>query len=149
VSDATTADVLATVDRLRAAPGQTAALIGRRLWHAMNRGLLAVRTHPFLCAPLPFHDMPDALKSELSDATMTIVKGDLNYRRLVGDRLWDATTPFAELVAHFPSPAAALRTLKSDVVVGLDTPTVTELDTTGEPWRTNGKYGLIQVHAGT
>ncbi|WP_406284999.1 damage-control phosphatase ARMT1 family protein [Embleya sp. NBC_00896] len=149
VSDATTTDVLATVDRLRVAPGQEAGRIGRRLWQAMNGGTLMVRTHEFFCAPLPFHDMPADLRAELSGATMTISKGDLNYRRLVGDQLWDATTPFAERVRHFPSPVAALRTLKSDVVVGLDAPVVAGLDTTGEPWRTSGKYGLIQAYAGT
>ncbi|MFJ9523378.1 damage-control phosphatase ARMT1 family protein [Kitasatospora sp. NPDC101801] len=146
VSDATTADVLATIDRLRTAPEQEAELIGRRLWQAMNSGTLAVRTHQFFCAPLPFHDMPAALRAELSGATMTILKGDLNYRRLVGDQLWDATAPFAERAGHFPSPVAALRTLKSDVIVGLDGPVVAGLDATGEPWRTSGKHGLVQVH---
>ncbi|MFI1384831.1 damage-control phosphatase ARMT1 family protein [Embleya sp. NPDC020886] len=149
VSDATTADVLATLDRLRFAPGQEARLIGRRLHRAMKDDILMVRTHRFFCAPLPFHDMPADLRAELSGATMTIGKGDLNYRRLVGDRLWDATTPFAERVDHFPSPVVALRTLKSDVVVGLAAPMVAELDATGEPWRTSGKYGLIQAHTGT
>ncbi|MEY9949527.1 damage-control phosphatase ARMT1 family protein [Kitasatospora sp. GAS1066B] len=147
VSDATTADVLATIERLRAAPEQEAEQIGRRLWQAMNSGTLTVRTHQFFCAPLPFHDMPADLRAELSGATMTIVKGDLNYRRLVGDQLWDATTPFAERAGHFPSPVTALRTLKSDVIVGLNAPVVAGLDATGEPWRTSGKYGLIQVHA--
>ncbi|WP_328912726.1 MULTISPECIES: damage-control phosphatase ARMT1 family protein [unclassified Streptomyces] len=149
VSDATTADVLASIDRLRAGPWQEAQLIGRRLWRAMNSGTLTVRTHPFFCAPLPFHDMPDDLRSELSGLTVAIIKGDLNYRRLVGDRLWDATASFAERVDHFPSPVAALRTLKSDVVVGLDGAVVAGLDATEEPWRTNGKYGLIQVNAGS
>jgi len=147
VSDATTADVLATLERLRAGMGQEAELIGRRLWQAMNSGTLVVRTHPFFCAPLPFHDMPADLRGEISGATMSIIKGDLNYRRLVGDQLWAATSPFAERVSHFPSPLAALRTLKSDVIVGLDERVVARLDATGEEWRTSGKYGLIQVHA--
>ncbi|WP_329584186.1 damage-control phosphatase ARMT1 family protein [Kitasatospora sp. NBC_01250] len=158
VSDATTADVLATVRRLRTAPGpeagqqagqeadREAERIGRRLWQAMNSGALVVRTHPFFSAPLPFHAMPADLRAELSGATLTLVKGDLNYRRLVGDQLWDPTTPFGERAGHFPSPVAALRTLKSDVVVGLDAPVVARLDATGEKWRTSGAYGVVQVH---
>ncbi|MFD4906591.1 damage-control phosphatase ARMT1 family protein [Kitasatospora purpeofusca] len=146
VSDATTADVLAAIERLRTAPEQEAELIGRRLWQAMNSGTLVVCTHQFFCAPLPFHDMPADLRAELSGTTMTILKGDLNYRRLVGDQLWEATAPFAKRASHFPSPVAALRTLKSDVIVGLAGPVVAGLDTTGEPWRTSGKYGLVQVH---
>lgn len=43
---------------------------------------------------------------------------------------------------------AALRTLKSEVVVGLTARTVAELDATGRDWRVSGTYGLIQVAAG-
>jgi Damage-control phosphatase ARMT1-like domain len=146
VSDATTADVLATLDRLCSAPVPEAQLTGRRLWQAMTGGTLTVRTHQFFCAPLPFHDLPPDLRAELSGATLTILKGDLNYRRLVGDQLWDPTTPFADRAAHFPSPVAALRTLKSDVIVGLDQPTTTSLDATATPWRTNGNHALVQLH---
>ncbi|MCZ4103044.1 damage-control phosphatase ARMT1 family protein [Streptomyces sp. H39-C1] len=149
VSDATTADVLATIERLCAGPGQEAELIGRQLWRGLNNGTFVIRTHQFFCAPLPFHQLPADLRAELSAATMTILKGDLNYRRLVGDQLWDATVPFAERVEYFPSSVAALRTLKSDVIVGLEGPVVAGLEVTGEPWRTSGKYGLIQVHART
>ncbi|GAA1257440.1 damage-control phosphatase ARMT1 family protein [Kitasatospora nipponensis] len=151
VSDATTTDVLAAVERLYAAPGPQAALTGRRLRRALTTGALTLRTHPFFCAPLPFHDLPADLRTELSGAALTILKGDLNYRRLVGDRPWPATTAFAAAVGHFPSPVAALRTLKSEVVVGLEAPVVAALDATGTPWRTGGTHALIQVHhpAGT
>jgi hypothetical protein len=40
---------------------------------------------------------------------------------------------------------ATLRTLKSDVAVGLTPGTVAKLDATGEPWRTSGEYALIQM----
>ncbi|MFD4657258.1 damage-control phosphatase ARMT1 family protein [Kitasatospora sp. NPDC058444] len=145
VSDATTADVLAAVGRLRAAPSPVAGAVGGRLWRALEGGALVVRTHPFFCAPLPFHDLPADLRAEFAGAALTIVKGDLNYRRLVGDRLWPPTTPFAGAAGHFPSPVAALRTLKSDVVVGLDAATVARLDGTGTPWRTDGRHALVQV----
>ncbi|MFC0866036.1 damage-control phosphatase ARMT1 family protein [Sphaerimonospora cavernae] len=149
VSDATMADVLATVRRLRRAHEPAAEQIGRRLWQAMSGGTVLVRTHPFFCAPLPFHDMPADLRSELSGAAMTILKGDLNYRRLVGDRLWPATTPFTEVAAHFSSPVTTLRTLKSDVAVGIDASTVAEVDAHDDAWRTSGKHAVIQVHIGT
>lgn len=76
---------------------------------------------------------------------MTILKGDLNYRRLVGDRWWEPTTPFAEVTGYFPGRVATLRTLKSDVIVGLDSGTVAELDATSESWRTSGMHALIQA----
>ncbi|MFB6887938.1 damage-control phosphatase ARMT1 family protein [Kitasatospora sp. NPDC056327] len=146
VSDATTADALAALGRLRGAPARSAAAaVGDRLWRAVRGGALDIRTHPFFCAPLPFHDMPGDLRDELTGAAMTVLKGDLNYRRLVGDRLWPPTTPFAALTAHFPTPVAALRTLKSDVAVGLGAGTVAGLDATGTPWRTSGRYAVVQV----
>ncbi|MET9179032.1 damage-control phosphatase ARMT1 family protein [Kitasatospora aureofaciens] len=145
VSDATTADVLASVERLRTAPSAAAGAVGGRLWRALNRGTLVIRTHPFFCAPLPYHGLPADLRTELAGAALTILKGDLNYRRLVGDRLWPPTTPFAEAAGHFPSSVAALRTLKSDVVVGLDADTVARLDGTGTAWRVSGRHAVIQV----
>ncbi|MER7755261.1 damage-control phosphatase ARMT1 family protein [Kitasatospora sp. NPDC097643] len=145
VSDATMADVLAAVERLRAASAKAARASGERLWRAMDSGVLVVRTHPFFCAPLPFHDLPADLRAEFTGAAMTILKGDLNYRRLVGDRLWPPTTLFSEAAGHFPSAVAALRTLKSDVIVGLEAGQLGRLDGSGTPWRTNGRHALVQV----
>ncbi|MFI5686589.1 damage-control phosphatase ARMT1 family protein [Streptomyces sp. NPDC051636] len=145
VSDATTADVADALRRLVSAPG-TAAGYGRRLWAAMADGRLSVRAHPFSCAPLPYADMPDDLRAEFAAATLTVVKGDLNYRRLVGDRLWPPTTPFQDVTAYFPGPVAALRTLKSDVITGLDAGTEAALVAAeGQRWRTGGTHALIQL----
>lgn len=146
VSDATTADVAACLRRLAGARGQ-AGKAGGRLWRAMASGRLAPRAHPFSCAPLPYRDMPDDLRAELASATLTITKGDLNYRRLVGDRMWPVDTPFADVTHHFPGPVAALRTLKSDVLVGVPAQVAAGLDATGEPWRTTGTHAMIQVRA--
>ena len=105
-----------------------------------------MRAHPFSCAPLPYADMPADLRREFAAADLTVLKGDLNYRRLVGDRLYPATTPFADVTAYFPGPVAALRTLKSDVVVGLDPATEAALDAAdGDRWRTRGTHALVQV----
>ncbi|MEU0302427.1 damage-control phosphatase ARMT1 family protein [Streptomyces sp. NPDC006175] len=146
VSDAMTADVVDCLRRLNSAPGG-AGEIGVRVWEAMGAGRIEVRTHPFFCSPFPYDRMPEELRAELGAATLTILKGDLNYRRLVGDRLWPATTPFADLTAYFPSAVAALRTLKSDVVVGLDPRIQEGLDRSGQEWRTSGTHALVQVRA--
>ncbi|WP_433521610.1 damage-control phosphatase ARMT1 family protein [Nocardia pseudovaccinii] len=145
VSDATMTDVLAALRRLRAAPEVQAHKIGLRLWQAMSKDRLIVRTHQFFCAPLSFHDMPDDLRAELATATITLLKGDLNYRRLVGDRKWAPTTPFGDLVDYFPSPAAVLRALKSDVIVGLASEDIDTLDCADSRWRTNGEHAVIQL----
>ncbi|MGW3990507.1 damage-control phosphatase ARMT1 family protein [Streptomyces sp. NPDC004830] len=145
VSDATTADVVDALRRLTGAGG-AAARYGRQLWSARADGRLVLRAHPFSCAPLPYEEMPGDLRAEFASATLTVFKGDLNYRRLVGDRLWPATTPFTDVTAWFPGPVAALRTLKSDVITGLDADTEARLDATeGARWRTGGTHALIQV----
>ncbi|MFD7761249.1 damage-control phosphatase ARMT1 family protein [Streptomyces microflavus] len=144
VSDAMTADVVDCLRRLAEAPGE-AGRIGSRLWDAMATGRLEVRAHPFFCAPLPYEEMPGDLRAQFAAATVSILKGDLNYRRLVGDRAWNATTPFADRTAYFPGAVAALRTLKSDVTVGLEQKTLDALERSGTAWRTSGTHALIQV----
>ncbi|WP_308425188.1 damage-control phosphatase ARMT1 family protein [Wenjunlia tyrosinilytica] len=144
VSDATMSDVIDSLRRLVHAPGQ-AGEIGRRLWDAMGTGRLDVRSHPFFCAPLPYSAMPEDLRDEFGASSVTIVKGDLNYRRLVGDRHWDATTPYEDLTGYFPSPVAALRTLKSDVIVGLSQQQLVTLEASNQEWRTSGTHALVQA----
>ncbi|MDT9695048.1 damage-control phosphatase ARMT1 family protein [Streptomyces sp. P17] len=145
VSDATPADVLDSLRRLRSAPGSARAY-GDALWAALTDGRLTVRAHPFSCAPLPYERMPDDFRAELTPATLTVLKGDLNYRRLVGDRRWPPTTAFADVTACFPGPVAALRTLKSEVITGLRAGTEAALTAAEDQrWRTSGTHALIQV----
>jgi hypothetical protein len=144
VSDAVTADVLACLRRLSRTAGG-AAKAARRVHAAMAEGRLRVYTHEFYCAPWGYQRMPADLASEFAQASLTILKGDLNYRRLVGDRAWPPATPFASVASYFPGPVAVLRTLKSDVITGLSPGAAADLDATGQPWRTGGNHGLIQV----
>ncbi|GAA0423250.1 hypothetical protein Acor_73940 [Acrocarpospora corrugata] len=146
VSDATTADFVACLRRLSRTRG-AAEQISARLRRAVAGGSLTLDTHDFYCSPWDYRRMPGDLAARLRSATITILKGDLNYRRLVGDRSWPATTDFAAVSAYFPSPVAALRTLKSDVVTGVDAATEAQLDASGLEWRTDGTHGLIQVAA--
>ncbi|MEV0731357.1 damage-control phosphatase ARMT1 family protein [Polymorphospora sp. NPDC050346] len=148
VSDATTADLVGCLRRLAAGP-PAAAGIADRLRTAAADGRLDVATHWFYCAPHPYHRMPDDLADTYAEASVVVLKGDLNYRRLVGDCRWPETTPFADTVDYFPAPLVALRTLKSDVVVGLDAADVAALDSdpAAGRWRVDGRYGLVQVRA--
>lgn len=144
ISDATGSDLVACLNRLRTAPGEAAA-IGKRLRDGLRNGQLHLDAHPFYCTPLTYHDLPSDLAARFTGAKLVILKGDLNYRRLVGDLRWPATTPFTALTSYFPGPLAALRTLKSDVAVGVDPDTLAALDSTGEAWRTSGTHAMIQV----
>ncbi|MGW0180553.1 damage-control phosphatase ARMT1 family protein [Nocardia sp. NPDC003345] len=144
VSDATTADFLDTLERLGGIPGPAAAAAAR-LGAGVRTGRLRVRAHEFYCAPLSFHDMPPDLAADLAGAETVILKGDLNYRRLVGDRHRPATASFTALTEYFPTRVIALRTLKSDVAVGIDATLLARLEDTEPGWRTSGSHGVVQM----
>jgi uncharacterized protein with ATP-grasp and redox domains len=146
VSDATTADLLQVLRRLEAA-GDTAGKIAVRLAAAIDDGRLQVRAHAFWCSPLTFHELPADLATELAEATVVIIKGDLNYRRLVGDAHWDPTTSFRDLTSYFPAPLAALRTLKCDVAVGVAPDRLAHLEANAPGWRTDGTHAVIHVRS--
>lgn len=143
VSDAMTQDAAALLRRLVAAKGLVSEA-GRRLWQYCSEGRVVFEAPDYFCSPLSFHDFPPEFAAAVGSATLTLVKGDLNYRRLVGDRLWPVTTSFADLTAYLPGPVVALRTCKSDVAVGLTQQAADELDAASPGWRYAGKHAVIQ-----
>jgi hypothetical protein len=148
VSDATPTDVLEVLHHMRGLPGEAGA-VGERVENALREGRIGVRAHPFFCGPKEFGAMPEDLRADLASAAVTIFKGDLNYRRLVGDRHWKPTTAFDDVAVRLPGPVVSLRVLKSEVVVGLPADVVASLDASGEAWRTQGSHALIQSTPGS
>ncbi|KAE9198811.1 hypothetical protein PF002_g22332 [Phytophthora fragariae] len=80
----------------------------------------------------------------LVEATLMIIKGDLNYRRLLGDRLWSPSTPIEEVVPYFPTAFVSLRTMKSTLVAGIPAHIVEKLEKEDSKWKFNGKRAIIQ-----
>jgi hypothetical protein len=146
VSDATEADLRAFLDGSRFVPRTAAArALVERLRAAMASGRLAVTTHWFWNGPESLWDLPPELERELATARLVISKGDANYRRAVGDAVWTATTPFSDVTASFPAPLLALRTLKSDPIVGLAFGATEALDRADPEWRVNGRRGVASL----
>lgn len=143
ISDATASDVGKCLRRLRGMSGPLGAA-GARLFEHAATGRLRIATHPFWCSPLSFRELPADLHARLAGRFL-LVKGDLNYRRLVGDLWWDPTTPFADAVRYLGLPVAALRAAKSDVIVGVSREQVERLDAAEPDWRLNGRHSLIQT----
>jgi hypothetical protein len=143
VSDATAQDFAAAVHLLGAVAGPAADAASRLRGHCAT-GRLRLEAPAFFCSPLGFDALPKDLVDAIATASLTVFKGDLNYRRLVGDRLWPEDTPFRTLTSHLPGPVAALRTCKSDVAVGMDLDMVGALDAAEPGWRFGGRHAVIQ-----
>jgi hypothetical protein len=143
VYDAIPADLAACLHTTRraGAPSKAAA---DRLAQAAAHGALVIGTHPFYCSPLTLHDLPADLATQYTSARLLLLKGDLNYRRLIGDTHQPATAAFGQAASHFPAPVAVVCTLKSDVVVGLAPAAPAHSDAIGTRWRTTGTHA---VHA--
>ncbi len=145
VSDAMIKDVLDTIEFLAAANHEDVRLFANRLQENIASERLVLCEDYFWTSPLAFWEIPDFLKSDLSAANLIVIKGDANYRRLLGDRHWDFTTNFADIVSYFPAPIVALRTLKSEVVAGLKPEVIEQVAKSDSDWLTNGQWGVIQL----
>lgn len=102
----------------------------------------------FWTLPYDFSHMKSVnpkLYGELAKNDLVIFKGDLNYRKLVGDFDWPFDTDFRTALRGFlPTSLCALRTLKSDPIVGLSNDVIETLSTLPENWRFTGDYAVVQ-----
>jgi hypothetical protein len=147
VSDALPRDLWSTLDRMQTrggAPGSVAA----RLRQAFAAGRLMLAPDPFWSGPRFLWEAPPHLVHTLSRATLVVVKGDANYRRVIGDALWPPDAPFAAAASHAPSPLLCLRTMKSDAVLGLPPGLAERLDASDPSWRIDARRGLAQAFLG-
>jgi hypothetical protein len=86
--------------------------------HFIEAGQWKLRPHRFWNSALFFDRLeakfPD-LYHDLHQSRMAFVKGDANYRRLVGDYYYPHTTSFVSLASYFPTHVVALRYLPPPV----------------------------------
>lgn len=88
---------------------------GQKWKSYIENGIWTIHSDPFWTYPHDFSLMKtddSDLYATLSEADLLIFKGDLNYRKLVGDLKWRPTDTFQESLQGFhPAPLVALRTL--------------------------------------
>lgn len=124
------------------------AIARRRLGRDVD---VTVVTHPFLTGPewLATPLLPAPIYDRLATADVVIAKGDCNYRRLVGDAPWtpEDTRSFADVV-DLPAPVIALRTLKAEVLVGVDAATCARAADVAPDWLVSGRFGVVQCAPG-
>ncbi|ETW87126.1 hypothetical protein HETIRDRAFT_437750 [Heterobasidion irregulare TC 32-1] len=131
--------------------------LGNRWKQYEREGKWVYEQHPFWCTGYTFWDLhgeaPD-LFLHLSRSDLVFFKGDLNHRKLTYDCAAPASTPFDIAIGPMASSAGApkicsLRTIKSDVVVGLESDEVAERLDNDEPgWKISGKYAVVLLSEG-
>ncbi|KAI8477680.1 amine oxidase, partial [Branchiostoma belcheri] len=124
VSDATREDFMWTLDVLRASNHADVSHYGNRWRRRIEDGTWVLHEHDFWTCPHDYSQMeavaPD-LYADLAKSHLVVFKGDLNYRKITGDLKWPHTVPFSRALRGFlPSALCTLRTLKADLIVGLE-----------------------------
>lgn len=144
VSDAMPKDLQETVKAFIKASSPKLNSFGKRVENALSEGTLSTSADWFWASPYHFCEMPSSLYKELSHFDLVILKGDVNYRRLLGDRHWPYTTPIRKIVHYFPTSILILRTLKGEIMVDLKEGEAERLKAEDPEWLINGKRGIIQ-----
>ncbi|TRY57055.1 hypothetical protein DNTS_023958 [Danionella cerebrum] len=149
VSDVTKLDFDWTIRQTMAANHKCMSASGVQWKHFMKEGTWTYHDHPFWTQPHEFCDMEvdaEDLYRTLQTSDLILFKGDLNYRKLTGDRKWAHTVKFNQALRGFqPAPLCSLRTLKADVQVGLKPGQAEGLCSQDSNWMTNGRYAVIQL----
>ncbi len=144
VSDAMIKDVRELIARLEGEVELRSHAAGDRLAGRLRAGSLELADNPFWASSYPFGEMPPDLRAEVAGADLVLLKGDVNYRRLLADRRWPPTTPLERITSYFPARFAVLRTLKAEIMVGLAEGRAELLWREDAEWLINGRRGLIQ-----
>ena len=145
VSDAMMDDVQTTLAGLQSAASQTAQAAALDLAELIAARRILLTDHPFWTSCLMYHQFPQDLWEHLSSSDLVILKGDVNYRRILDDLHWPHDTRMEEAARYFPASFLTLRTLKAEIMVGLQPGQAEKLQAEDPAWRINGKRGLIQL----
>ncbi|MCK5734839.1 MAG: protein-glutamate O-methyltransferase family protein [Spirochaetaceae bacterium] len=143
VSDVIEEDIRETIEVLSEDQDEAVRHFGKRLEEHFSSGRLSAAPHFFWNSPLSMRELSVDLRKDMSSSALLIIKGDANYRRLLGDLHWDWTTAFPDAVDFLPFPVAALRTLKAELAVGLKSEQIRELNIKDKEWLVNGRWGVI------
>ena len=144
VSDVMPADLDNTLRTLHTSENRALQALAARFEKHVGRDEIRLEAPPFLTTARMFRQLPEVLRNQMGDHDLVILKGDVNYRRLVGDRHWPPTTPFQEAAGYFPTNCLNLRTLKAEIILGLTPQRLQEIKAEGDPqWLINGKRGMV------
>ena len=153
VSDALERDLLEHIEHYASLDESTypnAKASGQKWKKFMQDGQWKANEDSFWCQPFAMWDMTQTVWSDLRDrCDLAFVKGDANYRRLLGDCMWEMTAKFEDVVgSYFPCPVCALRTLKAEIGCGMDADQIERASVLDDNWQVNGRFGVVHFGRG-
>ena len=143
ISDTTKWDLFHTLDTLLDSKEGYYITLGQAIMNFITQSRLVVLENPCWTYPILFDEI-SAYLPEIRTSDLFIFKGDANFRRLALDRLWPNSTPFSKVVGYFPTSVASFRTLKSELVVGIEEEKKKYAQNQDPHWMENGNWGTIQ-----
>ncbi|XP_043482522.1 damage-control phosphatase ARMT1-like [Leptopilina heterotoma] len=153
VSDVTVNDFHWTIETMKNSSNEILKSLGEICHDYLAKGVWTIEMENFWTEPYTFDEIKKrdpTLYAKFSEAVLVIFKGDLNYRKLVGDINWEYTTDFVQALQEFePTNIASLRTIKCDVCVGLASGQAEVVEKEDKDWLHTGKYGLIETTLGS
>jgi hypothetical protein len=126
-------------------PNEKLSRIGRDLQSLLRTNKLLFHDHFFWNGPLHYVDLPVEIERDLSRSDVVLLKGDINYRRVVSDRKWKTSDNLEDIASYFPASFGLLRTMKSECVVDIDAEVAADLFREDPEWMVNGERGIIRV----
>ena len=149
ISDVLTTDFNWILEKLRSSDDEQLSITGEKWTNYVKDGkfVLIEPTSDFWTGPYEFFRMETVdkkLYDHLAEAQLLIFKGDLNYRKLLGDINWKPETDFPTSLKEFrPTNVCSLRTVKADLISGIKLGVAEALKKADPKWMQTGKYGTI------
>ena len=145
VSDTTIPDIEKLAKTLKNYENEQLFEFANDLSGFLVQGKLVLQSDYFWNSPLHFFEMPDKLKESFSKSDLLIFKGDLNYRRIFGDRNIPLEQKLKPATDYLPTKSMAIRVLKSELMLGMEKESIKRLKNLDKDWLVNGKFGIIQM----
>jgi uncharacterized protein with ATP-grasp and redox domains len=144
VSDAMAMDVPPTIGLLPSVSNTAARELAQCAMEHLTAGRLVLTETPFWTSWAMFREFSPSMREDLARADLVILKGDVNYRRLLGDRHWPHTARLEDIAGYFPAPFLVMRPLKGEIMVGLQPGQAEALAAEDPDWLINGQRGILQ-----
>lgn len=144
VSDATNEDVIETIRFLLQSETESTKTLGEFWKSHIEDGSFKLKEDLFWCQPQPFWDMPTHIQEKISNNIAVFVKGDANFRRLLGEREWPLDFDPKIILSYWPVPVCALRTFKAEIGCGISSEAQDRAKAADPNWMVSGRWGVIQ-----